>query len=57
MKKQKENIIFPKDFWTKPRQHMTEKEPDEDMIPFEWDESELPEKAKKILFKNEGKTK
>ena len=57
MKTKKENYKLSKDFWIKGIPTLTKKQSNEDMIPFEWNENELPEKAKKILFTNEENTK
>ena len=45
----KENISFTKDFWTKERPHVTKKEKEEDMIPFEWSDDVLSGKSKVII--------
>lgn len=47
---EKKNIKFPKDFFTKPRPHVTKKETQEDMLPFEWSNEVLNKKKKAILY-------
>ena len=50
MEKEKKNVIFPKDFFTKPRPHVTKKELPEDIIPFKWSDDVLNGKKKAILY-------
>ena len=50
MKKEKKNVIFPKDFFTKSRPHVTTKELPEDIIPFKWSDDVLNGKKKAILY-------
>ena len=49
MKKDKE-IKIPKDFWIKKRPHVSKKEKQEDMLPFEWSNDVLSGKRKAVLY-------
>ena len=51
----KEKTVFPNDFWTRKRPHVTEKENAEDMIPFKWSKDVLSGKRKAILYSVNGK--
>lgn len=53
----KKNIEFPKGFFTKPRPHVTEKEADEDMIPYKWPEEVLNGKKKVIVYQAKNNKK
>ena len=46
----KENIHFPKDFWTRKREHVTKPENAEDMIPFNWSKDVLNGNKEAILY-------
>lgn len=56
MKEEKKNIKFPKDFFTKPRPHVKEKETPEDMIPFKWSDEVLSGKKKAVLYSTKRNT-
>ena len=50
MKKKKEPIKFPPNFFTIPRPHVAKKETPEDIIPFKWSKDVLSGKKKAILY-------
>ncbi len=47
--------ILPRDFFTRPMPHKTEKDSKEDMIPMKWTRFKLMYKIKHFLFKNRTK--
>ena len=50
VEKEKKNVMFPKDFFTKHRPHVIKKELPEDMITFKWSDNVINGKKKAILY-------
>lgn len=50
MEKNKRKIQLSKNFFTKPRPHVTTKENLEDMIPFKWTDEVINGKKKTVLY-------